>query len=69
VQQPEALADGSAIEFTVGTYITPAGRSLDGVGIEPDVVVAPGTSASAAQEQAVDVLSGLLADAGTGGHG
>jgi carboxyl-terminal processing protease len=69
VQQPQQLTDGSAIEFTVGTYITPDGRSLDGVGIEPDVVVAPGTSASGAQAQAVDVLSGLLADAGTGGHG
>ncbi len=69
VQQPQLLSDGSAIEFTVGSYVTPAGRSLDGVGIEPDVVVAPGTSASDAQAQAVDVLSGLLADAGTGGHG
>jgi carboxyl-terminal processing protease len=69
VQQPEALSDGSAIEFTVGTYVTPAGRSLDGVGIEPDVVVATGATAAQAQAQAVDVLSGLLADAGTGGHG
>jgi carboxyl-terminal processing protease len=69
VQQPQSLSDGSAIEFTVGTYVTPAGRSLDGVGIEPDVVVAPGTSAAGAQAQAIDVLSGLLADSGTGGHG
>jgi carboxyl-terminal processing protease len=69
VQEPRQLADGSAIELTVGSYLTPAGRSLDGVGIRPDVPVPPGTSASAAEAQAVEVLSGLLADAGTGGHG
>jgi carboxyl-terminal processing protease len=69
VQQPTVLSDGSAIEFTVGSYLTPAGRSLDGVGIGPDVTVPIGTTPAAAEAQAVEVLSGLLADAGTGGHG
>jgi carboxyl-terminal processing protease len=69
VQEPTALSDGSAIEFTVGTYLTPAGRSLDGVGIRPDVAVPEGAVPAAAEAQAVEVLSGLLADAGTGGHG
>ena len=69
VQEPTKLSDGSAIEFTVGSYLTPAGRSLDGVGITPDVPVAASTSSSAAEAQAVEVLSGLIADAGTGGHG
>lgn len=69
VQEPTKLADGSAIELTVGSYLTPAGRSLDGVGIKPDVVVPNGSSAAAAETQAVEVLSGLLADAGTGGRG
>ncbi len=69
VQQPTILSDGSAIEFTVGSYLTPAGRSLDGVGISPDVAVPVGTTPAAAESQAVEVLSGLLADAGTGGHG
>ena len=69
VQQPTILSDGSAIEFTVGSYLTPAGRSLDGVGISPDVTVPVGTTPAAAESQAVEVLSGLLADAGTGGHG
>jgi carboxyl-terminal processing protease len=69
VQEPKQLADGSAIEFTVGSYLTPSGRSLDGVGVHPDVPVASGVSSSAAEAQAVEVLSGLIADAGTGGHG
>jgi carboxyl-terminal processing protease len=42
---------------------------LDGVGIRPDVAVPPSTSSSVAEAQAVEVLSGLIADAGTGGHG
>ena len=41
VQEPSTLSDGSALELTVGRYLTPAGRSLDGVGVEPDVVVPP----------------------------
>jgi carboxyl-terminal processing protease len=69
VQEPKVLYDGSAIEFTVGSYLTPAGRSLDGVGIGPDVTVPAGTTPAAAEAEAVEVLSGLLADAGTGGHG
>ena len=69
VQQPTVLSDGSAIEFTVGSYLTPSGRSLDGAGIGPDVTVPVGTTPAAAEAQAVEVLSGLLADAGTGGHG
>lgn len=69
VQQPEILSDGSAIEFTVGGYLTPDGRSLDGIGIGPDVTVPVGASPAAVEAEAVEVLSGLLADAGTGGRG
>ena len=42
VQEPSRLSDGSAIELTVGRYLTPSGRSLDGVGIDPDVAGAAG---------------------------
>jgi carboxyl-terminal processing protease len=69
VQEPKELSDGSAIEFTVGSYSTPSGRSLDGVGITPDVVVAQGVSASVAEQQAIEVLSGLQANSRTSGHG
>ncbi|MEO5875896.1 MAG: S41 family peptidase [Streptosporangiaceae bacterium] len=56
VQEPVRLADGSAVELTVGRYQTPGGRNLEGVGIEPDVQVpVPGDS----KRRAVDVLNGL----------
>ncbi|MEV7414303.1 S41 family peptidase [Streptomyces sp. NPDC089919] len=54
VQMPTALPDGSVAELTVGHYRTPAGRSLDGRGINPDLVAADRT-----EEQARGVLGGL----------
>jgi carboxyl-terminal processing protease len=64
VQEPATLSDGSALELTVGRYLTPSGRSLDGVGIEPDVVVPPGAAAEVAERRAIDVLTGLVAALG-----
>jgi carboxyl-terminal processing protease len=69
VQAPTRLSDGSALERTVGHYLTPAGRSLDGVGIEPDVAVPARAPAAQFEERAIEVLSGLTADAGTSGRG
>jgi carboxyl-terminal processing protease len=69
VQAPNPLSDGSAIELTVGHYVTPSGRSLDGVGITPDVLVPPGTPDAVVYQRAVEVLSGLTADAGSAGRG
>jgi carboxyl-terminal processing protease len=69
VQAPNQLSDGSAIELTVGHYLTPSGRSLDGVGITPDVLVGAGTPDSVIYQQAVEVLSGLTADGGSSGRG
>ncbi|GAA2981975.1 S41 family peptidase [Streptomyces fulvorobeus] len=54
VQMPSRLAGGSVAELTVGHYRTPAGRSVDGRGITPDMV-----AGAAAQERAETVLSGL----------
>ncbi|MFI8438703.1 S41 family peptidase [Streptomyces sp. NPDC079020] len=54
VQMPSKLPGGSVAELTVGHYRTPAGRSVDGTGITPDLVVDAG-----AQERAETVLSGL----------
>ncbi|MFD3761667.1 S41 family peptidase [Streptomyces sp. NPDC058622] len=54
VQMPTALPDGSVAELTVGTYRTPAGRSLDGAGITPDLAAGDG-----AEERAATVLGGL----------
>ncbi|KIF06780.1 peptidase S41 [Streptomyces sp. RSD-27] len=54
VQMPTQLPGGAVAELTVGTYRTPAGRSLDGGGITPDVAVGDG-----AEERARAVLGGL----------
>jgi carboxyl-terminal processing protease len=69
VQAPSQLSDGSALELTVGHYLTAGGRSLDGVGVEPDVEVPAGVSSAALEQRALQVLSGLTADAGSSGHG
>ena len=69
VQAPSQLSDGSALELTVGHYLTPSGRSLDGVGIVPDLEMPQDTSSAGVIERAVEVLSGLTADAGSTGRG
>lgn len=61
VQEPLRLADGSAIELTVGRYRTPSGRSLDGSGIDPDVAVNADRPPREAEQRALTVLRGLLA--------
>jgi carboxyl-terminal processing protease len=63
VQQPLVLSDGSAVEITVARYYTPSGRSVDGVGITPDVDLPAGYDARAALQRAVEVLSGTVASA------
>jgi carboxyl-terminal processing protease len=61
VQQPLVLSDGSAIEVTVARYFTPSGRSVDQVGIAPDVDLPAGYDGAAAVRRAVEVLSGTVA--------
>jgi carboxyl-terminal processing protease len=69
VQAPSQLSDGSALELTVGRYLTPSGRSLDGVGVIPDLDVPAGTTLAVIDQRATEVLSGLTADAGSSGRG
>ncbi len=69
VQEPTTLSDGSAIEFTVGQYLTPSGRALDGVGIAPDVAIAISAAPAIAEQRALEVLAGLLAALPSAGHG
>jgi carboxyl-terminal processing protease len=69
VQEPSRLSDGSALELTVGRYLTPAGRSLDGVGIDPDVLVPPQVAPEVAERRAIEVLTGLQAALGGTGRG
>lgn len=35
------LPNGDAVKLTTARYYTPSGRSIQGVGIEPDVVLLP----------------------------
>lgn len=69
VQQPSRLSDGSAIELTVGHYLTPDGRSIDGVGVEPDVLVPSDQPPQVAERRAIEVLTGLLAALNGTGRG
>jgi carboxyl-terminal processing protease len=39
VQTVEQLSNGGAVKFTTAHYLTPKGRSIDGEGLTPDVVV------------------------------
>jgi carboxyl-terminal processing protease len=39
VQTVMPLGEGSAIKLTTSRYLTPSGRSINGKGIEPDLVV------------------------------
>jgi carboxyl-terminal processing protease len=64
VQQPVRLSDGTAIEFTIARYFTPSGRALDGVGVRPDIEVAPNASDEVALRRAVGVVGGVMAGAG-----
>ncbi|WP_328582204.1 S41 family peptidase [Streptomyces sp. NBC_00370] len=54
VQMPSTLPDGSVAELTVGHYRTPAGHTVDGRGITPDLA-----ASDHAGQQAQTVLSGL----------
>ncbi|MFM1825888.1 MAG: hypothetical protein RLZZ37_523 [Actinomycetota bacterium] len=67
VQNSESLSTGAEIELTVGYYITPSGKKLDGQGIEPDIEVSANEEKFVAEQRALQVLSGLLASVGQRG--
>jgi len=69
VQEPTRLSDGSTIELTVGRYLTPAGHSIDGVGVQPDLLVPPGSGAEVAERRGAEVLAGLVAALSPTGRG
>jgi len=55
VQNIITLSDGSKLEVTVGKYRTPNGRTIDGVGIQPDLPATEDVEIS----RALQVLGGL----------
>ncbi len=52
VQTVYPLEDGSGLRLTTALYYTPSGRSIQEVGIAPDIEVAPPTEVAAADEEA-----------------
>lgn len=55
VQDFVELKDGSKLEITVALYLTPAGKSIEGVGVTPDLVV----KESDLTVKALQILGGL----------
>jgi C-terminal processing protease CtpA/Prc len=49
------LRDGSKLELTVALYLTPSGRTIEGVGVIPDLRV----SDSEMKIKALQILGGL----------
>lgn len=67
VQDSETLSNGAEIELTVGYYITPSGKKLDGQGIDPDIEVSANEEKFVVEQRALQVLNGLLASVGQRG--
>lgn len=56
VQTIFPLADGAAIKLTIAKYLTPSGRSINGIGIEPDIAVPVVNGKDVQLEKAIEVL-------------
>jgi carboxyl-terminal processing protease len=67
VQDLTELSNGAAIELTIGYYLTPSGKRLEGKGLDPDILVSPNESKSVAETRALQVLLGLVASSGVRG--
>jgi len=67
VQDLTELSNGAAIELTIGYYLTPSGKRLEGQGLDPDILVSSNESKSVAETRALQVLQGLVASAGERG--
>lgn len=67
VQELTELSNGAAIELTIGYYLTPNGKRLEGQGLDPDILVSPNQSKLVAETRALQVLQGLVASSGVRG--
>jgi carboxyl-terminal processing protease len=67
VQNLTELSNGAALELTIGYYLTPSGKRLEGQGLDPDILVSSNESKSVAETRALQVLQGLVASAGERG--
>ena len=67
VQDLTELSNGAEIELTIGYYLTPSGKRLDGQGLDPDILVSANEPKIVAETRALQVLQGLVASAGERG--
>jgi carboxyl-terminal processing protease len=67
VQDLTELSNGAEIELTIGYYLTPSGKRLDGQGLDPDILVSANEPKMVAETRALQVLQGLVASAGERG--
>lgn len=58
VQGMFQLADGAVMKVTTAQYVTPAGRYIDGIGLEPDIVV---EDPDEQMDKALEVAKSLIA--------
>ena len=69
VQEPSRLSDGSAIELTVGRYLTPRAAASTAPASSPTSSSTATPRRTVAESRAVQVLTGLQASVGTSGRG
>ena len=64
VQVVVPMYHDDAVKLTIAKYYTPSGRSIDGTGIDPDVVVElqKGAGSDVQLEKAEEVMKEKLAD-------
>lgn len=60
VQIVMPMYDGAALKLTIAKYYTPNERSIDGIGIEPDVVVEPNGQTDNQLEKAMEIVKSKL---------
>lgn len=72
VQTIDPLPDGSAVKITTARYLTPRGRDINLIGIQPDIVSVEPTTARIGDpasdpqlQSAITYLTGKIASAGT----
>ena len=67
VQLPQTLSDGSILRVTIARWFTPDDRTIDGTGLEPDVVVEISdeqreAGADPQLDKAIELLGGVVGD-------
>ncbi len=56
VQDTEILSNGSMIKFTSAYWLSPKGNSINGVGIEPDIIVDASKTGDSQLDKAIETL-------------